>query len=65
MGITNTAGTLPGILGPQVVGWLTSDHVSHVIATSLPQCSKPCQLVDIKQIRWFLLVCLKCLLQSI
>ena len=27
MGITNTAGTLPGIFGPYVAGWITNDQV--------------------------------------
>ena len=28
MGITNTIATIPGFLGPQVVGWLTTENVS-------------------------------------
>ena len=28
MGMSNTWATIPGFLGPQVVGWLTDKHVS-------------------------------------
>lgn len=29
MGITNSIATIPGFVGPQVVGWITKDQVSH------------------------------------
>jgi len=28
MGMSNSWATIPGFLGPEVVGWLTSDNVS-------------------------------------
>ena len=28
MGMSNSFATIPGFLGPEIVGWLTNEHVS-------------------------------------
>ena len=35
MGISNTAGTIPGFAGPAIVGWLTENNVSRICINQL------------------------------